>query len=395
MIKIAKSLSDEYIHSFRLKNFCLAHRMPVSESKPDLIKHVLRYAGGDEKAVSYKETYNWLLDTIKSGSKEFCLRSVYIPYETLENFDEIINKKYKQCPKQDILSYTNTDRLELVNYKVKYLNKGNISIISFLFSGNVLEGNKEYEKGSRIVYPIYIDIYVKEGFIVARYKPKTTIYSCSENDIIYKENHFKPLEKSMDLIDELMKTLKIQNKDINPKQKFQKMMYRLYMKYSFTPRDIQEKVNSEIELRDCFINKIFEELELKETNKEKAKEDMDIFLEKYISINGNMEKIFKEDREAYLIKIVSDDMLQMTRIDTASTGQRPLQCSDAFFDGKKSILNNKECKVLHLCYNRKNNYLGSYIVQLSTVKDVGIIKMYYDPEEVDIQNVLQRIFENY
>lgn len=61
----------------------------------------------------------------------------------------------------------------------------------------------------------------------------------------------------------------------------------------------------------------------------------------------------------------------------------------------KTILNNKECKVLHLCYNRKNNYLGSYIVQLSTVKDVGIIKMYYDPEEVDIQNVLQRIFENY
>ena len=55
--------------------------------------------------------------------------------------------------------------------------------------------------------------------------------------------------------------------------------------------------------------------------------DLDIFLEKFISINGDREKVFKEDREAYLIKISSDDIMQMTRIYTASTGNRPLQCS--------------------------------------------------------------------
>ena len=128
-------------------------------------------------------------------------------------------------------------------------------------------------------------------------------------------------------------------------------MYKLYNKYAFIPSDIVNKINSMKGNRDHFIDVIFEELGLKIENKEKARQDLDIFLEKFISINGNMEKVFKEDRDAYLIKIASDDILQMTRIDTTSIGRKPLQCSDAFFDGKKSILNVKECKKLHLCYN--------------------------------------------
>lgn len=85
----------------------------------------------------------------------------------------------------------------------------------------------------------------------------------------------------------------------------------------------------------------------------------------------------------------------LTRIDTASTGNRPLQCSETFFDGKKSILNTKECKNLHLCYNRKRGYLGCFTVQFSVTKGWGVIKTYYVPEEDDIQNVLQTVFENY
>lgn len=143
------------------------------------------------------------------------------------------------------------------------------------------------------------------------------------------------------------------------------------------------------------MNNVFDVLGLKVYNKQKAKMDLDIFLEKFISINGDREKIFTEDRDAYLIKISSDDILQMTRIDTASTGKRPLQCSETFFDGKKSILNTKECKNLHLCYNRRKGYLGSFTVQFSINKGWGVIKTYYFPEEDDIQNVLQTVFENY
>lgn len=222
-----------------------------------------------------------------------------------------------------------------------------------------------------------------------------SIYKCSENDIVYKENRFKPLDETGKLIESLGKILKTENMDINPSQKFGKMMYKLYQKYSFTPADIQSQIDSLKDIKEDFVNNIFKRLNLNILNKKKAKMDLDIFLEKFISINGDREKVFKEDREAYLIKISSDDIMQMTRIDTASTGNRPLQCSETFFDGKKSILNTKECKNLHLCYNRKRGYLGCFTVQFSVTKGWGVIKTYYVPEEDDIQNVLQTVFENY
>lgn len=395
MIKVADCLIEDYIHSSKLKNFCSMHSMPVSENKPELVKRIIEYAGDDAASSMYKEVYAWIIETIKAGSKELCMKRIYIPDDILENVSQIIANKYPDYSPQDILSFHNTNQFKLVNYQVKEDEEGLVSHISFLFSRLVLEGDKEFEKGHKIIYPIYIDIYVAEGFIVARYKPKTTIYSYAETDIIYKDNRFKPFEEAIKLIENIGRFLKIEDLDINPKQKFGKMMYKLYQKFSFVPNDIQIKIDAMKNKRNQFIDDIFRSLDLKEVNKTKAKLDLDIFLEKYISINGNMEKVFKEDREAYLIKITSDDILQMTRIDTASTGNRPLQCSDTFFDGKKSILNTKECKVLHLCYNRKRGYLGSFTVQLSLTKGWGIAKMYYVPEEEDIQNVLQTIFENY
>lgn len=395
MITIAQCLIDDYIHSSKLKNFCSSHNMPVSENKPELLKRIINYAGDDENAINYKETYNWLLDTIKSGSKEFCLKRIYFPEESIENLEQIIEEKYTQCPRKNILSFKNTESFQLVDYKIENNDQGIASKISFLFSRMVLEGDKEFEKGHRIIYPVYIDMYIEEGFVVGRYKPKTIIYKCSENDTIYKENKFKPFDETTELIQQLEKILKTEGMDVNPGQRFGKMMYKVYEKYSFTPVDIQSQIDLMKRQRDAFVDNVFETLELNVINKAKAKIDLDIFLEKFVSINGDREKIFTEDRDAYLIKISSDDILQMTRIDTASTGNRPLQCSETFFDGKKSILNTKECKNLNLCYNRKRGYLGSFTVQFSISKSWGVIKMYYVPEEEDIQNVLQTIFENY
>lgn len=395
MIKVADCLIEDYIHSNKMKNFCRDHKMPVSENKADLFKRIIEFAGNVKESEAYIETYTWLLNTIKAGSKELCLKRIYIPDDIYENIEGVLKEKYPDCPQKDIISFNSTEKYQLVNYEILKDAKKDISKISFSFSRLVLEGEKEFETGNRIIFPLYIDIYIKENFIVGRYKPKTTIYSCSENDIIYKGNKLNTLDETIKVIKEIEKIFKIQYLDINPKQKFSQMMYKLYNKYAFIPYDIVNKINSMKGKRDHFIDIIFEELGLKIENKEKARQDLDIFLEKFISINGNMEKVFKEDRDAYLIKIASDDILQMTRIDTTSIGRKPLQCSDAFFDGKKSILNVKECKKLHLCYNRRKGNLDSFTVQLSTLKGWGIIKMYYVPEEEDIQNVLQTVFENY
>ena len=126
--------------------------------------------------------------------------------------------------------------------------------------------------------------------------------------------------------------------------------------------------------------------------------DARILVEKFISINGNNERLFKEDRPAYLIKVSTDDELDQTKIDTTSNKLIPLQCTEAFFDGKKTVVKSRQCKRLDLMFKRNNEtYFSSnpLVVQLGTYKGHGYIKTMQYAEEADIQNVLRAIFENY
>ena len=91
---------------------------------------------------------------------------------------------------------------------------------------------------------------------------------------MYKENRFKPLDETGKLIESLGKILKTENMDINPSQKFGKMMYKLYQKYSFTPADIQSQIDSLKDIKEDFVNNIFKRLNLNILNKKKAKMDL-------------------------------------------------------------------------------------------------------------------------
>ena len=176
------------------------------------------------------------------------------------------------------------------------------------------------------------------------------------------------------------------------------MLYRIYEKYSFTPADVVDKVKSQNDIIKGFVDQIFANLNLDVRNKPKAILDAQIFVEKFISINGDNEEIFKEDRPAYLIKVSADDEIELTKIDTTSNKKVPLQCTEAFFDSKKSVVKSKKCKRLNLIFRRNDEtYLkGNPLeVQLGTHKNHGYVKTMQYAEEADIQNVLQAIFDNY
>ena len=162
--------------------------------------------------------------------------------------------------------------------------------------------------------------------------------------------------------------------------------------------EVENKVDSVKEVSNAFIDTIFTELGLKAVNKETAIKDLAIFVEKFISINGNNENIFKEDRPAYLIKVGADDAQELTKIDTSSSKKKPLQCTEAFFDSKKSVLNSKACNKVHLCFKRTEpKYFGKnpICVQFATKKNYGTFKTAQYAEEADINNVIQTIFRNY
>lgn len=396
MLEVASCIVHDYLCVEKLKNFCKEHGMTISENKAELFRKITEYAGEDENQKQYVEVRNWLLEAIKEGSKQFCFKRIFIEDDVLEHLDDIVLQRYPDYSQSDILKFKNNEKYSLVNFQKYYDENNQMEKIEFLFSKFVLEGNVENEPGHKVIYPIYIEIYLRENFIIGRGKPKTTLYKCNEAEMIFKENKAKVLDDIVYLMKTIITLLQGEYLDLSTKQKWQSMMFKLYQKYSVTPNDIAEKVTSMESISNKYICDIFKGLSLSSRNIPNAIKDLKIFLEKYISINGDMTDVFKKDRKAYLIKISSDDEKQMTKMDTASSKDMPLQCTDVFFDGKKRILDIQMCKKLNLCYNRRKGYLTSFVVQFGIIKkDWGYLKTFYFPDEEDIQNVLQTIFENY
>lgn len=288
----------------------------------------------------------------------------------------------------------------MIDYNIITNNMGEVIKIEFTFSKLCLYGNVG-ELGDVTVFPVFIEIYMENGFIISRGKAKSTLYPYDENNHMIFGKKMDTMTYAVETIDEIITALKLST-DENPrrvKSINSQMLYNIYEKYSFTPEEVNKQVDSQTDIIKDFVNRIFSNLDLDVRNVPKALLDARIFVEKFVSINGNNESVFKEDRPAYLIKVSADDDTELTKIDTTSDKSIPLQCTEAFFDSKKSVVKSKMCKKLNLIYKRKNekyfpkcNYL---VVQLGTNKNYGYVKTTQYAEEADIQNVLQTIFENY
>lgn len=314
--------------------------------------------------------------------------------------DQIIKNKYPDCIMQNILEYKSTKDRTLIEYNIHVNEDGEATRIDFTFSQLVLYGEVGKE-GDITSYPVFIDIYLKEGLAVSRAKAKSTIYRYDgENRMLSVEDRISTMDYAVSAMDEIICMFGFEtetNKKIVKKQNSE-MLYSLYQKYSFTPKDVDEKVEKMSEINYAYADKIFKELNLNLRNMDRALLDLRILVEKYISINGDNEELFKNDRPAYLIKVSADNELELTTIDTTSEKSVPLQCTEAFFDSKKTVVKSKQCNKLNLIFKRTDDtyFKGNpLVVQFGTIKNYGYFKTIQYAEEADIQHVLQAIFNYY
>ena len=391
---------DEYLQVPVLKTFCMEHKLRTTNTKPELIKSIKTFA--NESELNEKETIKWLSPKIKEGSKEFCYKKIYNINPTLYSetvIERYVKEKYPYYRERTLFSFNYEKETKCVNYKVLKNGKNELEIISFTFAKKVLEGEFGSD-GNISIYPVFIDVYLKEGFIVGRGKAKSTLYEYNEDRFLYKDNRICTQNYIVALIDEIISCFKLSTEtNVNViKSDNEKMLYKLFDKYSFTPQPIEECIKEVENLNTQYCRELFKRLGLSILNLKGAFSDLRIFTEKYVSINGDNEYIFKEDRNAYLVKMTSDDVQETTHIDTSSSWEKPLQCTEAFFDSKKPIINSKKCQNINLCFKRKNRiYFGNnpFIVKFTTKSQYGTFKITHYAEEVDIQYVLQTIFENY
>ena len=392
---------DDYLQNPIMRRFLKKHNMDFVENRADYITAIEDYANKNKS--NELEVQQWLLKVVREGSKEICYRKIYGIEDIHRNpilVEAKIKEFYPECPMNNILSYKNTKDRTMIEYFI-HKNKDNEVIkIDFTFSRLFLYGESG-KQGEETIFPIFIEVFIEDGFIISRGKAKSTLYEFNgDSKELFGNNKIDTMKYAASAIDTIIKLFGLEAETDSKKVKSEnsRMLYRIYEKYSFTPADVEEKVNTQEALINEFVKQVFSNLKLDVRNKGKALLDMRIFVEKFISINGDNENIFKEDRPAYLIKVTADDEIELTKIDTTSDKTVPLQCTEAFFDSKKAVVKSKKCNRLNLIFKRKDETYfnkNQLVVQLGTHYNVGYIKTMQYAEEVDIQNVLQAIFENY
>ena len=393
---------DNYLQNPIMRRFLKAHKINFVESRADYIKSIEDFSS--QSAENEKETKDWLLKIVREGSKEICYRKIYGVEEWHKDPALVVAKiaeVFPNCPMKTILDYKNTEERTMIEYHICTNGENEVSKIEFTFSRLFLCGETG-KTGDQTIFPIFVEVYITEGFVVSRGKAKSTLYQGENgNNILLGENKIDTMSYAISAVDAIIAMFGFETETNikRIKNENSQMLYRIYDKYSFTPADVVEKVDSQEKLVSGFVNQIFSNLQLDPRNKEKALLDTRIFVEKFISINGDNEEIFKEDRPAYLVKVTADDEIELTKIDTTSDKTVPLQCTEAFFDSKKSVVNSKKCRRLHLIFKRENDTyfpgINQLVVQLGTHKNHGYVKTMQYAEEADIQNVLQAIFDNY
>ncbi len=392
---------DNYLQNPILKRFCKEHGLKTTENRADLIREITDFANVCDE--NKEDTISWLVPKLKEGSKEYCYKKIYSMNPVLKNpivMQEALKKIFPDCPFDTLFSCNTSEELTCINYDILVNDKNEVSQISLIFTRLVLEGKIAAEFGDYTTFPVFIDLYLNEGFIVSAAKAKSTLFDYSESKFLARDHCFDTKKNAVDIIDTILSALSLETIEDTKKVKNinSQMLYKLYNEYSFTPQKVQEEIDSVKDISHAFVYKIFEMLNLSPFNKESALTDISIFIEKYVSINGNNESIFKEDRDAYLVQITSDDVQDTTKVDTESSLTVPLQCTEAFFDNKKTVVKNKKCNKINLCFKRKKYlYFGNkpFCVLFSTKGTVGTFKISYYAEEADVDNVLQTIFKNY
>lgn len=391
---------DDYLQNPIMRRFLKEHKIELVENRADYINAIGEFA--DQSKENKREVRDWLLKIVKEGSKEICYRKVHGIEEWHRDpvlVEAKIKEVYPDCPMKNILTYTNTGERTMIEYHI-ITNDDEVTRIDFTFSKLFLYGETG-KVGDVTIFPVFVEVYLDDGFVVSRGKAKSTLYRYDEkNHFLLGEYKVDTMSYAVSAIDKIIEMFGFET-ETNAKiikNENSQMLYRIYEKYSFTPADVEDKVKSQKDVIKGFVDQIFSNLHLDVRNKEKAILDADIFVEKFISINGDNEEIFKEDRPAYLIKVSADDDIELTKIDTTSDKKVPLQCTEAFFDSKKSVVKSKKCKRLNLIFRRNDEtYLkgNPLVVQLGTHKNHGYVKTMQYAEEADIQNVLQAIFDNY
>lgn len=230
---------DNYLQNPVMRRFLKQHNLKFVETRSEYIDKLEEFSDANEENETILK--NWLLKVIKEGSKEICYKKLYNIKEEIYDVsfvDQTIKDAYPTCPMSNILEYKNTNEYELVNYQIITNDYNKVQKIEFTFSKLYLCGEIG-RKDEAVAFPIFVEVYLEDGFIVSRAKAKSTLFPFDGQNFSHiGETHIITMDIAENLMNDIIKIfdfmVEVDSKKV--KNINSKMLYKLYCKYSFTDR---------------------------------------------------------------------------------------------------------------------------------------------------------------
>lgn len=402
-----KDRNEEYLTLGKLQEFCKENKLKTSLDKVELVNSIIEFAKvSEENSIRVCE---WADPTLKEGIKKIIIFKLNntrrLMNKTEEEWIQIINERFQVYESIPILNYAHKNKISLCGYKF-VLNEDKVSKVELKYTILLKEQKKKDQLPISVIYPIFIDVYIDEGYIVGRSKSKSSIFKFQiieiegkkKDDITESMNCDKLIGEAVNLT---IKKIDVSKEDVpTGLHIFKGIIHKIVDETTATPKEIQEKLDEEQECRQNFIKKFLERQKISLLNGDNYKhavEDLTVLMEKYMSINYNDKDIFTKDRYGYPIQISATDE-DSSSVEETSLEDKPLQCTPIFFDNKKIIQKQKKCDNVIMVFKRtpKTYFTNKTFQAIMEVKRGSMhIELRKYVLEEDIGNVLSRIIRGH
>ena len=395
---------DDYITIPRLRKFCKENNIGTFSLKEDGIVKVEQFS--NFSAINQDKVDIWLDEVAKEGIKYSFIKKIIRNDGMFKSelfWKDFIKNEFKSrnMLRMNEAIYSNNLSIQFIQYQMNENEVSKVKLNLGLFVYEIKKSSEGSLLTDKIIYPIFVEIDAIKNILEIRVKSKSSIRKVKQDTGIFeiKVGEKVTVESISEEVSMFLKSKLLfeeEGLDIS-KDMFFKSYYKLLASLTNTPQSIIDKIQSKyIEVED-FANKMFLELDLNSSKYiNMAKEDLLIWLEKFLSLSEQNKNIFIEDRDGYPVKLIATDS-EDTRIEEISANKEPLQTKASYFDHKKILQREQLCDGMSLAFKRNDcTYYSSepFLAIIYYKKGFGIVKFQEYVEEGDIQNVLSRIIGN-
>lgn len=404
-MKIKASLKREankYINMPKIQKFCKENDLGYADLRPNGIKTIEEFADSSEEN---REKVNiWLDECVKEGIKHIYLskiifieneekyKSEFFWKQFIKKYDIKENLHINDCNSEEGIKYSGI-HLEIENNVVKKVN--------LLLSLLVADASKSHTNPAIEGYPIFIELDISKNLIIIRLKSKSKMY---RTKVIDEEKEIRAIDLdnkvstegiAYNLIKKLSRNIGFVTTDSKTfNDEIKNAYYAILNEIVETPKDIKDTITMFKELNQKYISDMIEKTEISCKYTESIEEDLNMLLEKFISISYPDKNIFKQSY-AFPVKLTATDS-EDTKVEETAANYQPLQTKAAFYDHKKIINAEKKCDGMTLnVYRRDTTYYKKipFVVKFDFLYGKALSRIRFEEyvEEVDIQNVLSRI----